>query len=124
MLRVAMPGAPSPMPQPEDPANAPDLGEDRDQGGDSDTQMDNDEMGLPKLDPTLAGYLPPEKGPFTCSNCVYFEAEGSCHIVSGDIKGAGCCNLYTSKASSPQAGAPSDDSQPQPLEEQDDVQPA
>ena len=57
--------------------------------------IDADDVGLPKIDPTVAGYFPPDKGPFRCGSCVYFEAEGACALVGGPIEADGCCNLFT-----------------------------
>jgi hypothetical protein len=51
------------------------------------------EMGV--VDQLTAGYLGPEHGPFTCSNCVYFQDGGACQIVAGQIDPNGCCNLFT-----------------------------
>ena len=93
-FKVMMPGTMPPAP-PQAPQEAPDEQPTEDAGGDTETSIDQDDVGLPKLDPSLAGYLPPEMGPFRCGGCVYFEEEGHCALVSGDIKADGCCNLYT-----------------------------
>ena len=92
-FKVMMPGAsPTPMPQ-----NAPETPDESEDSGEGDSAIDQDDVGLPKLEPGPAGYLGPEHGPFMCSNCVYFEDPRSCHIVSGDIDPNGCCNLIVSK---------------------------
>ena len=48
---------------------------------------------LHKADPTVA-YMGPEKGPFKCGHCEYFESPSSCRKVDGAIDPNGCCNLY------------------------------
>ncbi len=50
-----------------------------------------------KLTKVISGYLPPEKGPFECENCIYFKLPQSCQLVAGSIDPEGCCNLYTAK---------------------------
>jgi hypothetical protein len=56
---------------------------------------------MAELPPTLEEEAPmleeeaPEHGPFTCSNCVYFQDGGACQIVAGQIDPNGCCNLFT-----------------------------
>lgn len=52
-------------------------------------------MSFQKLDQGTAGYRPPDLGPFTCGNCHYFEEDGSCTLVDGEIHADGTCNLFT-----------------------------
>lgn len=58
----------------------------------------------PKLSKTVSGYMPPEKGPFECGNCIYFNEPHYCRLVTGYIDSEGCCNLYT-----PTKGTKNDD---------------
>lgn len=41
-----------------------------------------------------ANYMGPDKGPFKCGHCEYFQAPASCSKVSGIVDAEGCCNLY------------------------------
>ena len=42
-----------------------------------------------------ANYMPPASGPFQCSNCTYFAAEGQpCQKVADPVQGQGMCSLY------------------------------
>lgn len=42
-----------------------------------------------------AGYLTPDQGPFTCSNCIYFVAENEpCQKVAEPVQAEGCCDLF------------------------------
>jgi len=51
---------------------------------------------LPADDPKVS-YMGPDKGPFKCSNCRYFDADGKpCAKVSDPVKAEGCCNLFES----------------------------
>lgn len=64
-----------------------------------------------------AGYLPPDQGPFECSNCSYFVAEGQpCQKVAEPVQAEGHCNLFVSAGAETQeqehteaAGADSSD---------------
>lgn len=47
-----------------------------------------------KVNPAVAGYLPPEEGPFLCGRCSHFDGQGGCDIVSGEIHADGVCNLF------------------------------
>ena len=49
---------------------------------------------IDKVDPTIAGYLGPEDGPFQCARCIHFDGQGSCNVVAGPIDPEGCCNLF------------------------------
>src|SRR6266496_4208726 len=91
MLRIAItPVQAKPSPVEEKPKEEQVTGE----GQDSPTEIDDDEVGLPKLEQAATGYLGPEHGPFECEHCIYFEQPRACHIVSGDIDPHGCCNLF------------------------------
>ncbi len=50
---------------------------------------------LSKEEPTV-NYMGPEKGPFMCSHCEYFQGPSGCLKVKGYIDPQGCCNLYES----------------------------
>lgn len=115
---------PEPMPQDEavsQPAEVPppDAAAKPEDGGDSPTALDDDEMGLPKLDQSVVVYMGPEQGPFQCSNCVYWEGPKTCHIVSGDLDPAGCCDLFTkgkpsAKSEEPEPGEGPEGAEPEP----------
>jgi hypothetical protein len=47
------------------------------------------------LDPMIAGYKGPEMGPFMCGNCMHFNGDGSCQILSGPVDEAGLCNVFS-----------------------------
>lgn len=47
------------------------------------------------LDPMVAGYRGPEMGPFMCGNCIHFNGDGSCQILSGPVDEGGLCNVFT-----------------------------
>lgn len=77
----------------------------------------------------IAGYMPPEDGPFRCSNCEHFSAGGATaggaapsggddqpgqcdepHVIQdpqvrGRVKAGGCCNFFTPAAGPETAGA-------------------
>lgn len=59
-------------------------------------EPDADDSGA-QIEQDVAGYLPPEKGPFKCGNCSYFTNPDRCAIVKGSIAFEGCCNLYEQK---------------------------
>jgi hypothetical protein len=67
------------------------------QGANPDAAQESHESGgvAQKVDQTVAGYLPPEEGPFQCAGCVHFSQPDACEIVDGVIAPDGCCNLYT-----------------------------
>lgn len=49
--------------------------------------------------PSGAHYVPAEKNPFkeeglVCSNCVFYERDGGCEIVSGEIEPQAICKLW------------------------------
>lgn len=48
-----------------------------------------------KVDPAIVVYKGPEMGPFQCGNCHFYDGEGVCSLVSGQIDEAGLCNLFT-----------------------------
>lgn len=51
-----------------------------------------------QVDAQQAGYMGPENGPFKCSHCEYFVADGKpCQKVADPIRAEGCCNLYEPK---------------------------
>lgn len=85
MLRVGLPEAQVPDPEvqipPEPEAAPPEV---------SPLQVANS-----KIPQTNAGYLGPEHGPFTCSNCHFWEDPNSCSVVDGLIDPNGCCNNFT-----------------------------
>jgi len=122
MFRIA-PQNPMPTPEPDqdeavsNPAVMSD--QDGDEAQDSPTTTDQDDLGLPKLDPANAVYMGAEYGPFKCANCIYFEGKGACHLVSGDIEPDGCCNLFTSKSNGSEEESPEEDAQ-EPVEETPD----
>lgn len=97
MLRVMMPGS-SPTPPP-DSADQPDLPQETPPEPDQDDQPNplGGKFDAEKVSPEISGYMGPELGPFTCSNCSFFNTQdnASCHIVSGPIDPNGCCNLFT-----------------------------
>lgn len=49
-----------------------------------------------KVPQQYAGYKDPEKGPFKCGNCDFFDPAGLCHIVAGKIDPEGFCNNFLS----------------------------
>lgn len=49
-----------------------------------------------KVPQQYAGYKEPDKGPFKCSNCDFFDKAGLCHIVAGKIDPEGFCNNFLS----------------------------
>ncbi len=48
---------------------------------------------LAKSSPQVV-YMGPEKGPFKCGHCEYFQSPSQCQKVAGMIDANGCCNLY------------------------------
>lgn len=52
---------------------------------------------LPADSPQI-DYMGPECGPFRCSNCEYFVADGQpCKKVADPIAAGGCCNKFEKK---------------------------
>jgi len=52
-----------------------------------------------RLDSDEVRYMPPDKGPFRCDHCFFFDShENDCEHpeVSAPVDPAGCCNLYKS----------------------------
>lgn len=50
-----------------------------------------------RLADPLVNYMGPEKGPFKCGHCEYFNAKGSfCtnDVIQAPVEAEGCCNLY------------------------------
>lgn len=101
-LRIAG-GKQDPTQDPEDdPTQIPDP-TDPDGDGDDDSTSEGDtdqdyagKQGGALVDPSIAGYEGPDQGPFMCANCVHFQGDGTCEIVSGSIDHMGCCNLFSS----------------------------
>lgn len=60
------------------------------------SEMPMDDMGesIHKIDKSIAVYMPPEYGPFTCSNCLHFLDGGQCAIVSGPVEPEGVCRVF------------------------------
>lgn len=52
-------------------------------------------MTFQKVAPAVAVYKTSDMGPFICSNCHYFEDDGSCTLVDGPIDPEGVCNMFT-----------------------------
>lgn len=48
---------------------------------------------LQQADPTV-NYLGPDKAPFACSHCSYFQGPSQCAKVDGIIDPSGLCKLY------------------------------
>ena len=49
-----------------------------------------------KSDPK-ANYFGPERGPFMCKRCEYFNGKDACQKVAGHIDPYACCNLFENK---------------------------
>lgn len=53
--------------------------------------------GAVSADDPSADYQGPDQGPFECSNCQFFVADGQpCQKVSDPVQSQGCCNLFLS----------------------------
>lgn len=108
MLRISG-GAPPPPPPPD--ADPPDAGPppppDPTAPPDGAKPKHQFNLSIKKVDPKIAVYMPPELGPFTCSNCENFDdGDGSCSIVDGPIDPQGMCHIYTPLAQSASADGP------------------
>lgn len=79
--------------------------DDGDEGGPQSDGPQSSRYDAEKVDPTIAGYMGPEKGPFMCGRCGFFDGQGACHLVKGRVDPHGCCNMFTPQAAQPQ-GAP------------------
>lgn len=99
-------------PDEKEPKKLPAREEPEASAADSPTHMDDDDVGLPKLDQACVVYMGGEAGPFRCDRCVYWEGPDKCHIVSGHIDPDGCCNLFVRPE-----GAPKTEDEPHEGEE-------
>lgn len=48
------------------------------------------------VSPEVVRYMTSDRGPFICANCLHFQDDGSCEIVSGPIDPEGVCILFES----------------------------
>lgn len=117
--------APDPaMSGPNDPSN---VGEDQMATGVPTPRQPKSMFQADKIPQNYAGYQGPEKGPFKCANCDFFDPQGStCHVVSGQIDPEGCCNNFLSKNELPDDDADGDDNESaespdEEAEEQDEL---
>ena len=75
-----------------------------------------DEMGQESpgsIDPSIAGYMGAEYGPFECQRCVHWLAPNACQVVAGNIDPQGCCNVFTPGQEQESAESPEMESQEQ-----------
>lgn len=75
-------------------------------------------MTFQKVKPEIAVYMPSHMGPFICSNCHYFEEDGSCTLVDGPIDPEGVCHLFT-----PNEGGGKDEAKPKSETEDSPIPP-
>jgi len=68
------------------------------------------------IDPSIAGYMGPEYGPFQCQHCVHFLQPNACQVVAGDIDPEGCCNIFTPSSDNEQAEPQGQPESPEPQE--------
>jgi hypothetical protein len=52
-----------------------------------------------KMAQTAAAYQDSPKGTQECSNCILFQAPGSCQVVDGAISPSGWCKFWAKKPS-------------------------
>jgi len=131
MLRIMNPGAEIPQgPPPPDPTAPPDAPP-TDQAPPDPTDPAADPIqpdpgaGGGKIPQMLAGYMPPEMGPFVCSGCKFFITSGACQVVNGPIDPSGCCNNFCPAhvgAQAPETESPAEDTT-EPQEEPGDAPP-
>ena len=78
-------------------------------------------MQIAKVPQALVIYKTSDLGPFICSNCDYFEDDGSCVLVDGKIDPEGVCNLFMPTGPAEQAPIPEEklpmESEVPPIEE-------
>lgn len=96
-------GAPPPLPPPEAeapplPPEAPPSAPPEAPGG-----LSKDlPVSFQKLPQPIAVYRSPDQGPFQCSNCDYWEQDGSCTLVDGAIDPEGFCNMFMQVSGHPE----------------------
>src|SRR5690242_9024284 len=116
MLRIMPNGGLPTMPptQPDQPASP----------SDQPTDQPIKKTSADRVDPSIAGYMGPEMGPFMCSRCDFFAEPNACHIVSGPIAPDGCCNLFTPMDTGSEEqggeGSPEEEAGESPDEESDE----
>lgn len=87
-INPRLPNPPTPAPAPMGAGAPPDAG--------AKPMPKEPKYDAEKVPQPNAGYMGPDKGPFKCGNCEFFDpTDSDCHIVAGKVDAEGCCNMFT-----------------------------
>lgn len=100
MLRIGVPQQPPTQPEPAmDPSQGdPTMDPMAQEAAPLERASKAPKYEINKVSPDVAGYKDPSA---VCGNCEFFDGQGGCHIVEGQIDPTWHCNLFTALGQEP-----------------------